>query len=178
MLSQEFPLPEVLRIWDSILSDETRWTNLTKYNFKVCLTIQYFKITWNILFVSVQFLWAKVTDKASIKNSITNSITNSKPNLTYYRSDFLLDVCTAMLTLVRKEILSNEFPDNMKLLQVNKNYYCWYEQLEKKSIETSLENLFKSVKPKQDKTTKSLREHWSNKTFFINKMAKYKLFKF
>ena len=57
MLSQEFPLPEVLRIWDSILSDETR-------------------------------------------------------------SDFLLDVCTAMLTLVRKEILANEFPDNMKLLQV------------------------------------------------------------
>lgn len=24
MLSQEFPLPDVLRIWDSLLSDETR----------------------------------------------------------------------------------------------------------------------------------------------------------
>jgi len=57
MLSQEFPLPDVLRIWDSILSDETR-------------------------------------------------------------SEFLVNVCCAMLTIVRKEILQNEFPDNMKLLQV------------------------------------------------------------
>jgi len=57
MLSQEFPLPEVLRIWDSLLSDITR-------------------------------------------------------------SDLLIDVCTAMLTLVRDEILQNEFPENMKLLQV------------------------------------------------------------
>jgi hypothetical protein len=57
MLSQEFPLPDVLRIWDSILSDETR-------------------------------------------------------------SEFLVNVCCAMLTIVRKDILQNEFPDNMKLLQV------------------------------------------------------------
>ena len=57
MLSKEFPLPDVLRIWDSILSDETR-------------------------------------------------------------SEFLINVCCAMLTIVRSDILRNEFPDNMKLLQV------------------------------------------------------------
>ncbi len=56
MLSQEFPLPDVLRIWDSLLSDETR-------------------------------------------------------------SDFLIDVCTAMILLVRNDILTNDFPENMKLLQ-------------------------------------------------------------
>lgn len=62
MLSQEFPLPEVLRIWDSLLADVTR-------------------------------------------------------------SDLLIDVCTAMLTLVREEILKNEFPENMKLLQVMIKYF-------------------------------------------------------
>ena len=59
MLSQEFPLPDVIRIWDSLLSDETR-------------------------------------------------------------RDFLLNVCTAMVVLAREDILRNEFPDNMKLLQVGK----------------------------------------------------------
>ena len=57
MLSQEFPLPDVLRIWDSLLSDETR-------------------------------------------------------------SDFLIDVCTAMILVLREDILVNDFPENMKLLQV------------------------------------------------------------
>lgn len=57
MLSQEFDLPDVLRIWDSLLCDETR-------------------------------------------------------------RDFLLAVCTAMVVLVRDDLLHNEFPDNMKLLQV------------------------------------------------------------
>lgn len=56
MLSQEFPLPDVLRIWDSLLSDETR-------------------------------------------------------------SDFLIDVCTAMILVIREDILANDFPENMKLLQ-------------------------------------------------------------
>ena len=63
MLSQEFPLPDVLRIWDSILSDETR-------------------------------------------------------------SEFLINVCCAMLTIVRSDILRNEFPDNMKLLQVGARNTC------------------------------------------------------
>jgi len=56
MLSQEFPLPEVLRIWDSLLADESR-------------------------------------------------------------SKFLIDVCAAMILLIRQDILTNEFPENMKLLQ-------------------------------------------------------------
>lgn len=56
MLSQEFPLPDVLRIWDSLLSDETR-------------------------------------------------------------SNFLIDVCTAMILLIREDILTNDFAENMKLLQ-------------------------------------------------------------
>jgi len=56
MLSQEFALPDVLRIWDSVLSDETR-------------------------------------------------------------SDFLIDVCTAMVLVVREDILTNDFAENMKLLQ-------------------------------------------------------------
>ena len=56
MLSQEFPLPEVLRIWDSLLADETR-------------------------------------------------------------SRFLIDVCTAMILLVRQDIMTNEYQENMKLLQ-------------------------------------------------------------
>lgn len=59
MLSQEFPLPDVLRIWDSLLSD---------------------------------------SDSAR-------------------RRKFLIDVCVAMVTLVRDEILSNDFAENMKLLQ-------------------------------------------------------------
>ena len=58
MLSQEFPLPDVLRIWDSLLSDETH-------------------------------------------------------------VDFLLDVCTAMVIVVRDDILTNDFAENMKLLQVS-----------------------------------------------------------
>ena len=58
MLSQEFALPDVLRIWDSLLSDETR-------------------------------------------------------------SDFLIDVCTAMVLVIRDDILTNDFAENMKLLQVN-----------------------------------------------------------
>merc|ERR1719225_2273234 len=56
MLSQEFPLPDVLRIWDSLLSDDTR-------------------------------------------------------------SDFLIDVCTAMILVIREDILTNDFAENMKLLQ-------------------------------------------------------------
>lgn len=56
MLSQEFALPDVLRIWDSLLSDETR-------------------------------------------------------------SDFLIDVCTAMVLVIRDDILTNDFAENMKLLQ-------------------------------------------------------------
>jgi hypothetical protein len=62
MLSQEFPLPEVLRIWDSLLSDVTR-------------------------------------------------------------SDFLIDVCTAMVLLIKDDILTNDFSDNMKLLQVLTTLY-------------------------------------------------------
>lgn len=58
MLTQEFALPDVLRIWDSLLTDETRRALLTA-------------------------------------------------------------VCVAMMVLVREEILQNEFPDNMKLLQVS-----------------------------------------------------------
>ena len=54
--SQEFALPDVLRIWDSLLSDDTR-------------------------------------------------------------SDFLIDVCTAMVVVIRDDILINDFPENMKLLQ-------------------------------------------------------------
>eukprot|EP00095_Tigriopus_kingsejongensis_P005856 maker-scaffold38_size502422-snap-gene-0.14 protein:Tk05856 transcript:maker-scaffold38_size502422-snap-gene-0.14-mRNA-1 annotation:"tbc1 domain family member 13" len=57
MLSQEFDLPDVLRIWDSLLTDDTR-------------------------------------------------------------RDFLLAVGTAMVVLIRDDLLSNEFPDNMKLLQI------------------------------------------------------------
>ena len=56
LLSQEFSLPDVQRIWDSILSDPTR-VNL------------------------------------------------------------LVDLCAAMVVLVRGDVLQNEFPDNMKLLQ-------------------------------------------------------------
>ena len=56
MLSQEFALPDVLRIWDSLLADETR-------------------------------------------------------------SDFLIDVCTAMVLVIREDILTNDFADNVKLLQ-------------------------------------------------------------
>ena len=61
MLSQEFALPDVLRIWDSVLSDETR-------------------------------------------------------------SDFLIDVCTAMVLVIREDILTNDFAENMKLLQVSYSY--------------------------------------------------------
>ena len=65
MLSQEFALPDVLRIWDSVLSDETR-------------------------------------------------------------SDFLIDVCTAMVLVIREDILTNDFAENMKLLQVSykDNIFC------------------------------------------------------
>ena len=56
---QEFELPDVIRIWDSLLSDSSR-------------------------------------------------------------RELLLSVCTAMVVLVRDDILRNEFPDNMKMLQVRK----------------------------------------------------------
>ena len=56
MLSQEFPLPDVLRLWDSILSDESRF-------------------------------------------------------------DYLTYVCCAMIVLVRDQLLENDFPNNVKLLQ-------------------------------------------------------------
>ncbi|XP_037046178.1 TBC1 domain family member 13 isoform X2 [Bradysia coprophila] len=56
MLSQEFPLPDVCRIWDSVFADENR--------FK-----------------------------------------------------FLVDVCCAMIILLREQILENDFASNMKLLQ-------------------------------------------------------------
>ena len=56
---QEFELPDVIRIWDSLLSDSSR-------------------------------------------------------------RELLLSVCTAMVVLVREDILRNEFPDNMKMLQVRK----------------------------------------------------------
>ena len=63
MLSQEFPLPEVLRIWDSLLADDTR-------------------------------------------------------------SGLLIDVCVAMVLLIRNEILSNDFSENMQLLN---NYPTWVD---------------------------------------------------
>ncbi|ESP04818.1 hypothetical protein LOTGIDRAFT_229917 [Lottia gigantea] len=56
MLSQEFPLPDVLRIWDSLFADKLRF-------------------------------------------------------------DFLIKVCCSMLILLRNDILVNDFPSNMKLLQ-------------------------------------------------------------
>jgi hypothetical protein len=54
MLSQEFALPDVLRIWDSLLADETG-------------------------------------------------------------SDFLIDVCTAMVLVISDDILTNDFSGNVKL---------------------------------------------------------------
>ncbi|ODM94002.1 TBC1 domain family member 13 [Orchesella cincta] len=56
LMSQEFALPEVLRIWDSLLSDHKRF-------------------------------------------------------------DFLIDLATAMIIHIRSELLSGDFPSNMKLLQ-------------------------------------------------------------
>jgi phosphoribosylaminoimidazole-succinocarboxamide synthase len=57
LLSQEFALPDVQRIWDSLLSDQSR-------------------------------------------------------------HNFLVDLCAAMVVLVRDDILRNDFGENMKLLQV------------------------------------------------------------
>ncbi|KAK9886778.1 hypothetical protein WA026_018431 [Henosepilachna vigintioctopunctata] len=56
LLSQEFPLPDVLRIWDSLFSDEKRF-------------------------------------------------------------DFLINVCCAMIIIVRDRLLGGDFPSNIKLLQ-------------------------------------------------------------
>jgi len=56
MLSQEFSLPDVLSLWDALLTDQTR-------------------------------------------------------------CDLLMDVCLAMLKIIRKDLLSNDFATNMKLLQ-------------------------------------------------------------
>ncbi|GLV45617.1 GTPase activating protein SECIS-dependent read-through [Carabus blaptoides fortunei] len=56
MLSQEFPLPDVLRIWDSLFADENRFT-------------------------------------------------------------FLIDICCAMIILLRLQLLTSDFPSNVKLLQ-------------------------------------------------------------
>jgi len=58
LLSQEFPLPDVQRIWDSLLSDPSR-------------------------------------------------------------HNFLVDLCAAMVVLVRDDVLRNDFGENMKLLQVH-----------------------------------------------------------
>ena len=71
MLSQEFALPDVLRIWDSLLADETR-------------------------------------------------------------SDFLIDVCTAMVLVIREDILTNDFADNVKLLQVK--FYSFAITFSKKTL--------------------------------------------
>ena len=71
MLSQEFALPDVLRIWDSLLADETR-------------------------------------------------------------SDFLIDVCTAMVLVIREDILTNDFADNVKLLQVK--FYSFAITFSKKKL--------------------------------------------
>ncbi|KAI0227394.1 TBC1 domain family member 13 [Lamellibrachia satsuma] len=56
LLSQEFPLPDVIRLWDSLLSDENRF-------------------------------------------------------------DFLIDVCCAMLLLLRDDLIRGDFLTNMKLVQ-------------------------------------------------------------
>ncbi|CAH0547371.1 unnamed protein product [Brassicogethes aeneus] len=56
LLSQEFPLPDVLRIWDSLFSDESRF-------------------------------------------------------------DFLIYVCCGMIVILRNQLLSGDFPSNLKLLQ-------------------------------------------------------------
>ncbi|XP_045463599.1 TBC1 domain family member 13 [Harmonia axyridis] len=56
LLSQEFPLPDVLRIWDSLFSDESRF-------------------------------------------------------------DFLINVCCAMIIILRERLLQGDFPSNIKLLQ-------------------------------------------------------------
>ncbi|XP_070550230.1 TBC1 domain family member 13-like isoform X2 [Ptychodera flava] len=56
LLSQEFPLPDVIRLWDALFSDDRRF-------------------------------------------------------------EFLIYVCCAMLVLVRDDLLNNDFPSNMKLLQ-------------------------------------------------------------
>ncbi|CAH0391162.1 unnamed protein product [Bemisia tabaci] len=56
MLSQEFPLPDVLRIWDSLFADEDRFS-------------------------------------------------------------FLIHVCCAMIMLIRNQLLNNDFPNNVKILQ-------------------------------------------------------------
>ncbi|XP_014669865.1 PREDICTED: TBC1 domain family member 13-like isoform X2 [Priapulus caudatus] len=56
LLSQEFPMPDVIRVWDSLFADSKRF-------------------------------------------------------------DFLIDVCLAMLLLIRDDLLKNDFSSNMKLLQ-------------------------------------------------------------
>ncbi|XP_049805355.1 TBC1 domain family member 13 isoform X1 [Schistocerca nitens] len=56
LLSQEFPLPDVLRIWDSLFADERRF-------------------------------------------------------------DFLIYICCSMIILLREELLTGDFPSNVKLLQ-------------------------------------------------------------
>ena len=56
LLSQEFELPDIMRIWDSLFADESRF-------------------------------------------------------------DYLIYVCSAMIVLLRDQLLSGDFPSNLKLLQ-------------------------------------------------------------
>ena len=80
MLSQEFALPDVLRIWDSLLSDETR-------------------------------------------------------------CDLLIEVCVAMIMLVREKVMVQEFPENMKLLQV-RTARTWFHIIQSQFFDVKNSILF------------------------------------
>ncbi|KAI9203443.1 rab-GTPase-TBC domain-containing protein [Polychytrium aggregatum] len=90
LLTQEFPLPDTLRIWDSILAD-----------------------------LALDLAEKTSTPTKSLADlSDEYEIVRVGPNLIREgRFDFLIDFCCAMLICIRDDLLSNGFAENIKLLQ-------------------------------------------------------------
>ena len=125
----------------------------------------------NSVFEWVQFSWAKVTDQASIKkfrNKFYNNFHKKIPPKFDLFTDliFYWTCAPPCWPWFERKFFQTNFRTTWSCCRWTKTTTVDTNNLKKKCIETSLANLFKSVKPKQDKTTKSLGEHWSNKTIF------------
>lgn len=120
MLSQEFPLPDLLRIWDSLFADSRRFSFLiyicTAMIMCVCWHDHKFvlKSALAVRLKALSTISAYFTNMNKLATFATNTKSGSPIEIGSLRR-FMY--CFLIFRHLRDKILENDFPSNVKLLQ-------------------------------------------------------------
>ncbi|KAI8922983.1 rab-GTPase-TBC domain-containing protein [Entophlyctis helioformis] len=99
LFTQEFPLPDVIRVWDALFADIAVDINDNHVQ-------QYHAHYGSALSLPQQLQLAEMGDGVM-----------GIPERRLHKFEFLIDFACAMVTCVRSELLASSFGDNLKLLQ-------------------------------------------------------------